>query len=198
MTQYMVIETISQGCKVRVYDRFHAKGRMLPDGLHYLDSWLEKDGDRCFQLMETDDRALFDAWIENWNDLVSFEVIEIGEKPKSGGQIKFTSPKGIVATAPAQIIGDYNSADGTWLWAWDNPSIDPKLAAHSKIVREYGEKNGIEELTSPKLSVNEKKCWEFAALACKLGKNQGVYRGPDGDTKVFITFGEVAMKKAKK
>jgi hypothetical protein len=55
---------------------------MLPDGLGYIDSWLEKDGDRCFQLMETDSPELFETWIASWNDLVSFEVIEL-EKPIS-------------------------------------------------------------------------------------------------------------------
>ena len=54
---------------------------MLPEGLTYLNSWLEKDGDRCFQLMETNDPSLFQVWLENWKDLVGIEVIEIGEKP---------------------------------------------------------------------------------------------------------------------
>ena len=77
----MVIETFGPGCKARIYERFHAKGRMLPPGLHYLNSWLEKEGDRCFQLMETNDPALFDDWFENWKDLGSIEVVEIGTKP---------------------------------------------------------------------------------------------------------------------
>ena len=81
MRQYMVIETFLPGCKEKVYERFHQKGRMLPDGLVYLESWLEKDGDRCFQLMETNDPALFQVWIEYWKDLVAMEVIELGEKP---------------------------------------------------------------------------------------------------------------------
>ncbi len=57
---------------------------MLPDGLIYINSWLEKDGDRCFQLMETDNVSLFDAWIENWKDLTAFEIVEIGEETKEG------------------------------------------------------------------------------------------------------------------
>jgi hypothetical protein len=60
---YMVIETFKPGAKEAVYERFHRGGRMLPDGLHYIDSWLEEDGDRCFQLMATEDRALLDEWI---------------------------------------------------------------------------------------------------------------------------------------
>lgn len=79
--QFMVIESFLPGCKEAVYERFNTKGRMLPDGLVYLNSWLEKDGDRCFQLMETDDPSLFDRWLERWNDLISIEVVEIGPKP---------------------------------------------------------------------------------------------------------------------
>ena len=79
--QYMVIETFLPGCKPKIYERFHAQGRLLPEGLLYLNSWLEKDGDRCFQLMATDDPSLFRVWTDRWKDLVSFEVIEIGEKP---------------------------------------------------------------------------------------------------------------------
>ncbi len=82
MKRYMVIETFPPGAKAEVYERFHRKGRMLPPGLLYIDSWLEKDGDRCFQLMETNDRQLFDRWTEHWSDLVSFEIVELGEKPE--------------------------------------------------------------------------------------------------------------------
>jgi hypothetical protein len=80
--KYIVVETFRPGCKAQVYERFRQKGRMLPDGLCYIDSWLEKDGDRCFQLMETDSPDLFEKWIASWSDLVSFEVIEL-ERPIS-------------------------------------------------------------------------------------------------------------------
>lgn len=72
-----MIETFAPGRKGEVYERFRLRGRMLPDGLAYIDSWLEKDGDRCYQLMETDSPGLFAEWINHWKDLVSFEVIEI-------------------------------------------------------------------------------------------------------------------------
>jgi hypothetical protein len=75
--RYMVVETFAPGRKAAVYDRFREKGRMLPEGLFYIDSWLEKDGDTCYQLMETDSPQLFDKWIEQWKDLVSFKVVEL-------------------------------------------------------------------------------------------------------------------------
>jgi hypothetical protein len=83
MKQYMVIESFLPGCKDKVYDRFHQKGRMLPEGLAYVNSWLENDGGRCFQLMETDDPSLFQVWLDEWKDLVAMEVVELGEKPRA-------------------------------------------------------------------------------------------------------------------
>jgi hypothetical protein len=50
--------------------------------LTYIDSWLTADGQRCFQIMETDDHSLFSAWTEHWNDLVKFEIVELGERPQ--------------------------------------------------------------------------------------------------------------------
>ena len=81
----MVIERFAPDAKEKVYQRFREKGRMLPEGLLYIDSWLEKDGDRCFQLMETNDPALFNQWMESWEDLVRFEIVELGEKPGASG-----------------------------------------------------------------------------------------------------------------
>jgi hypothetical protein len=73
----MVIETYRQGAEL-VYARSAERGRMLPPGLQYVESWIDSRSlDRCFQLMETEDPALFDEWIENWKDLVEFEVVPV-------------------------------------------------------------------------------------------------------------------------
>jgi hypothetical protein len=81
MAKYMVIETFKDGKLQDVYSRFHKMGRMLPEGLFYLDSWLEKGGLRCFQLMETENHSLFSEWQKHWSDLVHVEIVEIGIKP---------------------------------------------------------------------------------------------------------------------
>ncbi len=73
-TLYMVIEHFKNKDAVPVYRRFREKGRMAPDGLAYLSSWVDDKLERCYQLMETDDRSLLDQWIANWSDLVDFEV----------------------------------------------------------------------------------------------------------------------------
>ena len=74
--RYMVVETFREG-PGPVYARFRAQGRLAPEGLRYVESWVSETGDRCFQLMECDDRALLDAWIARWDDLVAFEVIPV-------------------------------------------------------------------------------------------------------------------------
>ena len=77
----MVIERFKPGSKEKVYARYEANGRMLPEGLKYVDSWLTEDGKRCFQLMEADDSELFNLWIEKWSDLVEFEIIPVLDSP---------------------------------------------------------------------------------------------------------------------
>jgi len=75
---FMVIETYTRG-PAPVYQRAAERGRMLPDGLRYVDSWVA-DGERpvrCFQLMETDDPGLFDNWRERWADLGDFEIVPV-------------------------------------------------------------------------------------------------------------------------
>lgn len=111
------------------------------------------------------------------------------------GVIVFTANDGITATCPVQIIGTYNSEDGTWLWGWDHPSVALPLQEHAKRVKAYGEQHGIEKLTARKLECEELEAWEFTALACKLCDAQGAYRGPAGTAKVFMTFGEVTLSK---
>ena len=74
---FMVIEHFKNRDAAAVYKRFQERGRMARDGLKYVDSWVELNFDRCFQLMETDDPRLFEQWIAQWNDLVEFEVIEV-------------------------------------------------------------------------------------------------------------------------
>ena len=60
-----------------VYDRFKARGRLLPEGLHYIDSWLSREREVCYQLMETANPALFEQWIASWIDLVEFDIVPL-------------------------------------------------------------------------------------------------------------------------
>ncbi len=81
----MVIERFVHGARP-VYERAAERGRMLPDGLVYVDSWIDESLDRCFQLMETDDSSLFDEWIASWSDLARFEVVPVIDSVEARGR----------------------------------------------------------------------------------------------------------------
>jgi len=72
----MVVERFVQGPRP-VYERAAERGRLLPDGLEYVDSWIDERLDRCFQLMRTDDPALLERWTAAWSDLAEFEVVPV-------------------------------------------------------------------------------------------------------------------------
>ena len=74
---FLVIETFRNADPVPVYRRFRDQGRLAPEGLNYLGSWITDDLKRCFQVMECDDRALLTQWIEEWQDLVDFEILPV-------------------------------------------------------------------------------------------------------------------------
>jgi hypothetical protein len=71
---YMIIERFRDGNALPVYRRFRERGRLAPEGLRYVNSWVTDDLRRCYQLMECDSRALLDEWIANWQDIVDFEI----------------------------------------------------------------------------------------------------------------------------
>lgn len=74
---YVIVEHYRNCDPAPVYQRFHERGRMAPDGLTYVASWVTTDLTTCYQVMECEDRALLDEWIARWSDLVEFEVIPV-------------------------------------------------------------------------------------------------------------------------
>ena len=77
MKKFMVVEHFREGCWNAAYERFNSRGRMLPSGLNYLNSWPNRERLVCYQLMETNTPELFDLWFTYWDDLVEFELVPI-------------------------------------------------------------------------------------------------------------------------
>ena len=84
---YMVIEHFKPGQAPEVYRRFRDQGRMAPDELHYVSSWVDFEFRRCFQVMETDDERLFSAWTSQWSDLIDFEIVPIRTSAEAASTI---------------------------------------------------------------------------------------------------------------
>jgi hypothetical protein len=74
---YMVYERFKEGAAPEIYRRLREKGRMMPEGLEYVSSWIDLELKSCYQLMRTDDESLFPLWIKNWSELMEFEIIPV-------------------------------------------------------------------------------------------------------------------------
>jgi hypothetical protein len=90
--QYMVVEHFKD--TVAVYRRFRDRGRLAPEGLVYLSSWVSEDLERCYQLMETHDPRLLDEWMANWSDLTDFEVYPVISSKEAAERVtRFDPPQ---------------------------------------------------------------------------------------------------------
>ncbi len=84
---YMVIERFRNGDALPVYRRFRDRGRLMPEGLRYVSSWITEDMSRCFQVMECEDRKLLDEWMAQWSDLMDFEVLPVITSPEASSKL---------------------------------------------------------------------------------------------------------------
>ena len=84
---YMVIETFRHGDPVPIYRRFRERGRVAPEGLRYVASWVTEDLRRCFQVMECDDPALLAQWTAAWADIVDFEVVPVVTSAEAAAKV---------------------------------------------------------------------------------------------------------------
>ena len=73
----MIVERFRNRDPKPIYRRLRESGRRMPEGLKFIDSWVEPNFDRCFQLMETSDARLLQQWIAGWTDLVEFEIVPV-------------------------------------------------------------------------------------------------------------------------
>jgi hypothetical protein len=85
---FMVIEHFRPGRARDVYRRFRERGRMAPDGLRYVSSWVDLKFERCFQVMEADNEALFTEWTSHWDDLIEFEIVPVRTSADAATAIK--------------------------------------------------------------------------------------------------------------
>lgn len=84
---YMVIEKFKPGAAPEIYQRARERGRMLPAGLEYVSSWVDLEFTTCFQLMRTNDPALFAEWTQAWQDLVEFEIVAVRDSAEAAAVI---------------------------------------------------------------------------------------------------------------
>ncbi|HBZ72796.1 MAG TPA: hypothetical protein DEP35_24925 [Deltaproteobacteria bacterium] len=89
--QFMVIERFRNQDAKSVYRRFREKGRLLPDGLAFVSSWVEADLRRCFQVMECSDVTLLQRWVAETSDLIDFEIVPVVSRKATAEAFAFAS-----------------------------------------------------------------------------------------------------------
>ena len=90
---FMIIETFREGNAAAIGERFREKGRMLPEGVTYHDSWVDRKRMRCFQIMEAPNLEAIDEWMNRWRDLVDFEVIPVQTSAEFWAEADSDKPK---------------------------------------------------------------------------------------------------------
>jgi hypothetical protein len=90
---YMIVERFRGGDAKPVYERFREQGRLAPEGLGYVGSWVTDDLRQCFQVMECDDRALLEAWMACWVDLIDFEVMPVITSAEATAAVMASRPE---------------------------------------------------------------------------------------------------------
>lgn len=113
------------------------------------------------------------------------------------GLISFIFTEGKKIEAPVQIIGSYSSSQGTFMWGWEHPSVQPGIDEAATLVKEFGKKYALAKLTTQPVTLTETEAWEFTALAMRLANANGAYRADaGGGTWVYMTFGKVSLSQS--
>jgi hypothetical protein len=131
--------------------------------------------------------AALEAALHAWVGTSPYADVDL-----DAGTIRFTGGPS-TAQAPVQVIGTVDADDSSWLWGWDHPSVPDRLGRHAALVREYGVRFGLVDLTTRLVPVTETEPLVFAAVAALLAGAQGVTSLSLGRTSVFLTYGEVTV-----
>nr|WP_315848335.1 DUF6882 domain-containing protein [uncultured Rhodoferax sp.] len=108
----------------------------------------------------------------------------------NAGSLYFTFANGRKLCAAMQVVGTYNTANGSFLWGWDHPSVPEPLRRAARLVHEYGQTQGIEAFTTRTISCTEAEAWSFTAAVAQLDGAAGAYRGDADGRWVYMVFEE--------
>lgn len=152
------------------------------------DEQLEAILARSFEQLQLKTQSHVDAWglgsTERWD--VDFDQ----------GLLLFSSP-GLSVTSRVQVIGTHNPEDGSWIWGWEHPAVEPLLARDAVLVKAFGERYELSRYTTAEIRCTEDEAWQFTALACHLAEASGAYRGPTDTVDVFMTFHDITIEQTR-
>ena len=106
----------------------------------------------------------------------------------SAGRLNFSFADGRNMSGQIQVLGTFNKKDGSFLWAWDNPSIPNALRLSAMAIRDWAEANGEQELTQPKIHVDETRIWAWLGFSARESGADGGYRVNSNGTDIYLTY----------
>jgi hypothetical protein len=101
-----ILERFRNGDARPVYERFDQRGRMMPEGMRYVDSWVTHDLACCYQVVECDDRSSLEQWMSEWSDLVNFEVTAVLTSASAQEAVRSRSITSATAPSPRLPVSD--------------------------------------------------------------------------------------------
>ena len=110
------------------------------------------------------------------------------------GQVSFHFEDGTTLLAPIQVVGTYNSRDGTFLWAWGHKALPEHLVAHASLARAWGQDRAMAHYTTAIVTCTPDEVWNFAAVTARLAGREGIYRGRSGSVWLYLTYGTIEMQ----
>ena len=164
----MVIEKFKGGHAAQVYMRLRKRGRMLPEGVGYVSSWVDLEFTRCFQLMECADQAQLAAWSEHWADLIDFEFVPVRTGPEAVAiaadweSVKHLNTTAPLAFKPRQWTRRHGGVAAEHVIQSDESWFDAAISMPGEPVRLVGgapSRNGAESIAMHQLNALEhRKC----------------------------------------
>jgi hypothetical protein len=145
-------------------------------------------GDEEYRALAAESAEYLEERHDSLDAAFGLDSLAHAEWSQETGRITFADTVGATpeVVADIQFVGSVSKKDGTWLWAWDNPSIRDERKDAARRVRAYGERYGIRRLTEAQWPAAEKDGWEMAAIAVRVLDARGVYRTEDADSFTFL------------
>jgi len=108
----------------------------------------------------------------NWDDVTS--------------TLTFTDPEKKTLRIHVSVVG--TTQGESWQWTWSNRNFQPHTRIDIDKVREFGEANGFEKLTSAFLPADEYTGWEMTAVAAHILNAPGAYSFPTEHGRCYLIY----------
>ncbi len=113
------------------------------------------------------------------------------EVNQEAAELVFSNREGSRLICQMQIAGTYSRASRTWMWSWDNASVQKHLQEAATIARRFGQEHGISELTASRWEADEADAWAMTAVTANLVQAKGAHRGGDEHGVTFMLMTDV-------